>query len=101
MVDKGLAPLGRDDALPTPDVRPAVSDIVIAGYEENIPPDPSELLCGESEFILEIGAVDCHVAAADDQIARLDGQEINQQLPIMMEERPATAEMRIGNLDDA
>jgi hypothetical protein len=72
-----------------------------AGYEENLPPDPSELLCGESKLVLEIGAVDRHVAAADDQIARLGGQEIDEQFPIMMEERTAPAEMRVGNLDDA
>jgi hypothetical protein len=101
MADESLAPLGRDDTLPAPDVRPAVSDVVIAGDEENIPPDPSELLCGKGEFVLEIGAIDRHVTAADDQIARLGGQEIDEHFPIMMEERTATAEMRIGNLHDA
>jgi hypothetical protein len=74
---------------------------MVARDEEDFSPDPSELLCGESEFVLEIGAVDRHVAAADNQIARLGGQEINKQFPIVMEERTATTEMGIRNLDDA
>jgi hypothetical protein len=59
------------------------------------------LLCGESEFVLEIGAVDRHVAGADDEVALLRGQELDEQFPIVMEERTTAAQMGVGNLDDA
>jgi hypothetical protein len=55
----------------------------------------------ESQFLLELGSFGRHVAGAHDEIMRLFGDELNEELPVMVEERAPLPEMCVGDLDDA
>jgi hypothetical protein len=76
------------------------TDIVVAGNGAPACRQARKKFGGIGEVLLDLGAVDGHVAGVDDEIGPLGRDPLRERRPVVGEMRFLPAQMRIGDLDD-